>query len=669
MTTSQFQFLFNPIKIGNRTVKNRIVISSHTKLYGTRDKLYTDLHRAYYEERAKGGAGLIVTEMVSAHPGSAGNFPQTACAYLNENIPRFKKVTDGMHRYGTTAILQIYQCGQHGSSVFESSIKPIYGFSPLPCVAMGETPKEMEIEDIKEIVDGFTVSCMNAEEGGFDGVELHGAHSYLLGQSMSPLFNRREDEYGGSFENRMRFPLEVIESIRTKTDPDFMLGMRLNGDDLVEGGLTLEDSLEIAKRLEAHGMLDYLHISAGAYHAVPVMVGPMEVPLGIYVPYSAAIKDATDTIPVIAVNRINDPIQADEILKNGQADLVAMTRACLCDPDMPEKARKGKLDEIRKCMACNQACIARLWAHQPVSCVQNPAVGRESQPDMGSITPASNRKKVVIVGGGPAGLKAAEAAAERGHEVILFEKADKLGGQVNLAKKAPTREEFGQSIRYLEYRVNELGVNTVTGLEVDAQKVEAENPDAVVVATGSLPLKNGITGYKPFEIPGWEQENVVTAEDVIENTDIAGQNVVVIDDNNFHRSLAAVEMLADQDKNVTVVTAASFAFNHLYLTLNMAHAYGRLMSKGVKFIPQSAVKQISGSTVTVFNIFLPEPTEKTIENVDTIVMVTLKKAENSLYLELKKRARVKELYNIGDSLSPRRMESAIWEGLMTGRQL
>lgn len=669
MTTSQFQYLFNPIKIGNKTVKNRIVISSHTKLYGTEEKLYTDKHTAYYEERAKGGAGLIVTEMAAAHPGSAGNFPETPCAYLKENIPRFKNVTDGIHRYGATAMLQVYQCGQHGSSVFETSIKPIYGFSPLPCVALGETPKEMEIEDIKEIVDGFTVSSMNAEEGGFDGVELHGAHSYLLGQSMSPLFNRRTDDYGGSLENRMRFPLEVIESIRAKTGPDFILGMRLNGDDLVEGGLTIEESLEIAKKLEAHGMIDYLHISAGAYHAVPVMVGPMEVPLGIYVPYSAAIKNATDTIPVIAVNRINDPIQADEILKNGQADLVAMTRACLCDPDMPNKARKGELDDIRKCMACNQGCIARLWSHQPVTCVQNPDAGREMEAGMGALTQASVRKKVVIVGGGPAGLKAAETASARGHEVVLFEKEDKIGGQVNLAIKAPTREEFGQCIRYLEHRVNQLGVKTIIGTEVDAERVESEHPDAVVVATGSSPMKYGITGYRPYEIPGWAQDNVVTAENVIENTDIAGQRVVVIDDNNYHRSLAAVEMLADKGKKVTVITAAAFAFNHLYLTLNMPHAYGRLMSKNVEFMPQSAVKEISGNSVTVYNIYLPDKTEKKIEGVDTIVMVTARKADNALYLDLKKRGNIKELYNIGDSLSPRRIGPAIWEGLKTGKQI
>jgi len=266
-------------------------------------------------------------------------------------------------------------------------------------------------------------------------------------------------------------------------------------------------------------------------------------------------------------------------------------------------------------------------------------------------------------------LKAAETASERGHEVVLFEKENELGGQVKLAMKAPTREEFGQSVRYLEHRISELGVKTVLGVEVDAERIESEQPDAVVVATGSTPMKNGITGYKPYEIPGWEQENVVAAEDVIENPDIAGQNVVVIDDNNFHRSLGAVEMLAEKAKKVTVITAAAYAFNHLYLTLNMAHAYGRLIDKGVEMIPQSAVKEITGSTVTLYNIFLPDKTEKRIENVDTIVMVTTKRANNDLFMDLKKRGNIKELYNIGDSLSPRRMESAIWEGLMTGKEI
>ncbi len=669
MATGQFTYLFSPIKIGSKTVKNRIVISSHEKLYGTTEKLYTDRHAAYYEERAKGGAGFIITEMVSAHTGSAGNFPVTASAYLKENIPRFKTVTDGIHRHGGTAILQIYMCGQHGSSIFETEIKPVLGMSPLPCVALGETPKEMEIEDIEQIIDGHVVSAKNAQEGGYDGVELHAAHSYLLGQALSPLFNRRTDEYGGSLENRMRMPLEVIEGVRAACGKDFVLGMRLNGDDLVQGGLTLEDVTDIANRMEAHGMLDYLHISAGAYHAIPVMVAPMEIPLGIYVPYAAAIKQATDKIPVIAVNRINDPVQAEEILRNGQADMVAMTRACLSDPEMPNKAKEGRLDDIRKCIACNQGCIARIWSQLPATCIQNPAAGRERELGIGTLQKAQKRKKVVVVGGGPAGLKLAETAAERGHEVVIYEKEQELGGQVNLAMTAPTREEFGQLVRHLIHRIEQLGVKTVLGTQANAEMIEGEASDAVVIAAGASPLKSGITGYRPYAIPGWEQDNVVCAEDVIRNPDIAGQHVVVVDDNNFHRSLSAVEMLADKGKKVEVVSAALFSFNNLYLTLNFAHAMGRLLEKQVVFIPQSAVKKISGKTVTVYNIFLPDKTERSIEGVDTVVMATMQKANNELYLELKKRGRTAELYNIGDSFSPRRAEAAIWEGLKTGRAL
>ena len=266
-------------------------------------------------------------------------------------------------------------------------------------------------------------------------------------------------------------------------------------------------------------------------------------------------------------------------------------------------------------------------------------------------------------------MKAAETAAERGHEVLLYEKEQELGGQVNLAMTAPTREEFGELVRYLVHRIKQLGVKTVLGVEADAETIEKEKPDAVVIATGSSPLKNGITGYWPYEIPGWEQDNVVCAEDVIRNPDIAGKKVVVIDDTNFHRSLAAVEMLANQGKQVEVVTAALYTFNHLYLTLNLAHATGRLLEKGVVFSPQSAVKEISGNTVTVHNIFLPDKTERKIEGVDTVVMATMKKVNNELYLEMKKRGKVKEIYNIGDSFSPRKADAAIWEGLKTGRSL
>ncbi len=656
-----FKYLFTPLTIGSVTVRNRIVMTAHTKLYAE-DGLLSEQHAYYYAERAKGGIGLIICEQQSVHPTSNGGFSNMCYGFREEAIPRFKLVSDMVHAHGAKVFAQIWHCGQHAPTDALDDPTQSWAPSAVPCVAWHSTPKEMEIEDIRAIIDGYAKTARNAQLGGMDGVEVHAAHSYLPEQFWSPLYNRRTDQYGGSLENRMRFSLELIERIRALCGRDFVLGFRVSGDELFPTGLTLEDMQAICKRLEDTGGVDFINVSGGCYHTIPIMVGPMEVPPKPFVPLAAGIKETLERIPVFVADRINDPRVAEQVLADGQADMCGMTRATLCDPELPNKAREGRIEEIRFCMACNQACIARLWNQQKVGCVQNPAAGREKRFGVGTLTAAPHRRRVLVVGGGVAGMKAAEMAAERGHEVTLYEKDGELGGQVNLARRLPLRDEFWECVRYLRFRMERLPIRVTLNTAVTPELIDQLHPDVVIVATGALPLKNGLTSYWPYEVPGWEQDNVLSVEDVLAGDGPVGQHVVVYEDTNHHRGVGICEYLADRGHHVEVVTRQPFVAMDLTLTLNQPFLYKRFFEKGIVMSPHEAMKEIRGRQVVVFNIYTNK--ERTIDPADTVVMATMKKSDDALYHALK--GRVPELHRIGDCVQPRLVTEAIWEGFTIG---
>lgn len=662
--TETFPHLFSPLAIGSVTVRNRIVMTAHTKLYAE-GGMISERHADYYAERAKGGIGLIVTEQQSVHPTSNGGFANVCYGYREESVARFRLVADKVHAHGAKIFAQIWHCGQHAPNDALDDPTQSWAPSAVPCVAWHSTPKEMEVEDIREIIEGYAKTARNAQLGGMDGVEIHAAHSYLPQQFWSPLYNRRTDVYGGSLENRMRFSLELIERIREVCGRDFVLGLRVSGDELFPTGLVLQDMQEICRRLEDTGLVDFINVSGGCYHNIPIMVGPMEIPPKPFVPLAAGIKEVVEGIAVFVADRINDPRVAEEVLRDGHADMVGMTRATLCDPELPNKAREGRVEEIRFCMACNQACIARLWDQKQVTCVQNPAASREARFGIGTLEPAARRRRVLVVGGGVGGMKAAEMAAERGHDVELYEKDAELGGQVNLARKLPTRDEFWECARYLRMRMEKLRVRVTLGRAVDTEFVLERRPDVVVVATGSLPLKNGITSFWPYEVPGWEQENVLSVEDVLTGRGAVGKRVVVYEDTNHHRGVGICEYLADRGCEVEVVTRHPYVGMDLVITLNQPLLYKRFFEKGVRMSPHEALKEIRGREVVVFNIYTNQ--ERVLDGVDTVVMATMKKADDALYRALK--GRVAELHRIGDCVQPRLVTEAIWEGFVVGRSL
>lgn len=668
--SGEFNYLFTPMKIGPITVRNRLMSTSHATLMGDTNPewgkpgFYGERYAYYQAERAKGGIGLIIFGQTAVHPTTAYELMNSSIAYDERAIPGFKLATDIIHKYGAKVFNQLFHSGLNNSG--NQSKLPVWAPSPVPSALFGETPKEMEVEDIKEMIEYYGVSAENSKAGGFDGVEIHASHGYLPQQFLSPFTNHRTDEYGGSLENRMRFIVEVIDRIRTGIGSDLALGVRLCGDEMTPGGLTLDDSIEIARRLVDTGQVDFLSISLGNVStATGVVVPPMYMPQGYGVYASAAIKEAIDSaIPVFCVGRITDPLHAEKILADGQADMVGLTRAHIADPEIGNKAREGRLDDIRQCVGCCQDCFGNVLVGATCGCTQNPEVGREKEWGIGTMQPAPQKKKVMIIGGGRAGMEAARLAALRGHDVVLYEKSDRLGGQINLASRLPGRDEMESIARWAEYQIKQLGVKIMLSKEVTVDLVEQEKPDAVVVATGSRFLRNGATGLNPSGIPGCDQENVFTVEDVLLGNAKLGEKIVIFDSEGNVKAPGVAELLADQGKQVELVTD-KFFMGMLLDSLTMMAVQQRVMGTGVSVTSSSIVVSIDGDRVSVLNLFTQEV--RVIEGVDAVVLVTGSQANEELYMALKDR--VKEIYRIGDCVAPRTVDRAIYDGYLVGRSI
>ena len=648
--SQQFPHLFSPITIGNVTIRNRVFTPPYgTNLVETEEKGWWRRLAHFHEERAKGGVGLIVTSDVVSHPTS---HMYRITAIDERHIPFLHEVADRVHRHGAKIFQMIHHTGRQTKSEF--SRLPLWAPSPVRGPFSREIPHEMEPEEIDEIIGWYARTAKIMQEAGYDGVELQGAHGFLLASFLSPASNKRTDEYGGSLENRLRFPLRVIEAIRQACGKEFVLGSTLSGDELNPQGLTIEGAQDIARALEAHGGLDYLSVRIGDYGAVPVWIGDMSVPRGRAMHLGEQIRGVLKRMPVLCTLRVKDPRQAEEILAAGRVDMVGMGRATLADPELVRKAQEGRMSDIRPCIACNQLCITRVRTGLPIGCVMNPSATEEERYGLGVPPVATVRKKVVIVGGGPAGLKAAEVAALRGHRVVLFEKDRELGGQINLAARIPGREEIADATRYLIHRVHTLGVELRLGQEATVNTVLAEKPDVVIVATGSTPL------LPP--IPGVDQPHVCTVHQMLNGTDIPGRRVVVVDSGDGHWKFAgAAEYLAVQGKEVILVTPAFMAGADIPES-SIPLLSGRLFSRGAEVIPTCVVKSVADHRVTLVNVY--GGPEQVLDDIDAVVIATDGRVETSLYTQLK--GKVPELHLIGDARAPRKLDSAIREAFRVG---
>jgi mycofactocin system FadH/OYE family oxidoreductase 2 len=651
-----FQNLFSPQKIGKVEVKNRISFQPHLTNFAEHC-MPSERHMYYWGERAKGGAGLITTEEMSVHPTDTA-YEKLVEAFHPEVIPGFQKITDYVHQYDTRIFCQLNHNGQQCDGSI--SRLPVWAPSPMPDVLFRETPKEMEGEDIEEVSRYFARSAVHVREGGFDGIELQFGHSSLARQFLSPLTNFRQDEFGGSLENRMRAPLKFIEAVRRAVGNDFTVGIRMCADEMIPGGLTLADVQEIGARFEASGLIDFMDLSIATFYNLYLVEGSMHTPLGYTIPLAAGMRERIK-LPVFCTGRINDPVMAEKVLANGQADMIGMCRALICDPFLPKKAQEGRLEDIRYCIACNQGCIGRMGVNRTLGCVQNPAVGLEKQWGEGTLKPAPVRKKVMVVGGGPGGMWAAKMAGRRGHDVTLMERGEALGGQVVTAMKGAGRDEFGVIIRNEKEQVDKAGVRVEFGTEATAEKILAAKPDAVVVATGSLP--------KIHPVGGADGPAVFNVWQVLNGEADLGEKVCLIDYDGHHRATATAEYLAIQGKTVHIITSSLFIGAELGPTQDLYLTRQRLLQKGVTFTPDIAVMEVAGErgakTVKGFNVY---------SNIwdewgpyDSLVLAMGQQVDASLYFALK--GKVKELYRIGDCVAPRKVDMAIWEGHKVGREL
>ena len=649
----QFQFLFTPVKVGNLILPNRIMSTGHMTTL-VEDRLPNDRLIAYHEERAKGGVGLIVMEANAVHS-TAYFTADTLAAYTDEIIPYYRRLADAVHKYGTKMFVQLFHPGRE---VNEYGPPGFPGVAPsaVPTPRFKNMPKELEAEEIREIVEGYAAAARRVKEGGLDGVELVASHGYLFNQFWSPHTNLRDDEYGGDFAGRMRFTVEVIQSVRDAVGSDFVVGMRLSGDDLAEQGLTTEEILEICEYIEETVGLDYFSVTAGhssTESAAVFIAPPAPVEPGVIAPVAGEFKTRLKT-PVFMNLRVNDPVIAEKILADGQADVVGMTRALICDPHMPNKASQGKMEAIRYCIGCNQACIGHMELGLPISCIQNPVTGRELQ--YAVLPKAQKAKKVMVVGGGPAGMKCAVIAAERGHDVHLYEKESELGGLVRTASKAPNRSEFGDLILNLQRELKLAGVHVHLNSPVDEAVVESVNPDVIVVAVGGEP-------YFP-QISGIEQDNIYSVENVLNGRVDPGQRVVVYDWKGDWAGVGAAEYLADQGKEVEIVAGTHVIGEKLQKYLLDVYL-GNLYTKRVKMTPHHRIQEINGRSIVFYNIFNYEP--YVVDDVDGIVMATGYIQRTDLYYRLKKSGR--EIHRIGDCLAPRTAENAILEGFELAAKL
>ncbi|MBA4368516.1 MAG: NADH:flavin oxidoreductase [Desulfobacterium sp.] len=500
-----------PIRINQLEIKNRIYMPAMH--LGMADNYYiTNQLVDFYAERAKGGAGMITVGYATIDELS-GN-PQVIGAHHDNYISGLSSLAEAINQNGARSAVQLNHSGRYNHSFFLNGKQPVAP-SAIASRLTRETPKALDKEEIKEIINRFAEAAERVQKAGFDAVEVLSGTGYLISEFLSPLTNQREDEYGGSLENRMRFGLEIMASIRKKVGPDFPLIVRMNGNDFMPGGQGRLELKKYAKALSDSGNVNALCINVGWHEArVPQIV--TSVPRGVFGYLSRGIKEQV-TIPVIASHRINDPQTAREMIGNGMCDMVAMGRSLIADPYLPEKIQSGRENEMIHCIACAQGCFDNLFKLKSVECLCNPRAGHEKETQ---ISQTDKPKKVMVIGGGAAGMSAALAACERGHQVTLYEKSDRLGGQLYLAAAPPGRAEFAILANDLSRQVMASSIQTILNAEVDEKLLEQETPDEVILATGAEPI------VPP--IPGLNLPHVVQAWDVLQDKDYTGKNVVVI---------------------------------------------------------------------------------------------------------------------------------------------
>jgi len=664
------KLLFTPIQVGKMELKNRIVMPAMHYL-ASWEGMVLPHHVDYFAERARGGAALIIIGGCTIDETSGA--VNMLSAKDDKFIPGLAGLAKEVHAHGAKIAAQLYHAGRYSHSMFMGG-KQSVSSSPIRSRFTGETPRELSIPEIRQVQRNYALAAARIQRAGFDAVEVIASAGYLISQFLSPLVNRRRDEYGGDFENRMRFGLEVIAEVRREVGSDFPIIVRVAGNEFMDGGLANEEARLFSRGLEKAGA-DMINVTGG-WHETRVPQITMGLPRGGFVYLAQGIKQAV-SIPVMACNRISDPILADRILRDGQADLIGFARGLIADPELPNKAREGRFDEINYCIACNQGCFDPIFEGKPQTCLVNARAGAERKR---AIEPVSSRKKVMVIGGGPAGMEAARVAALRGHEVCLYEKNECLGGQLPLAAAPAGREEFLTFVRYLEGQMKKLNVTVHMGTEATPLQVDREKPEVVIVATGAEPAIPGIKGA--------DRPNVVLAWDVLSGKADTGKEVVIIGggavgletalllarkgtidaDTLYFLTINQAEkpetiqgLLCRGLKKVTVLEMLKRAGQDIGRSTRWAILQD-LSRLGVRTLSKALAKEITERGVVIER----EGREELIPG-DTVVLATGAKPVNSLYDQIK--SRVREIHVIGDAKNPRKALEAVAEGFEAGRMI
>jgi 2,4-dienoyl-CoA reductase-like NADH-dependent reductase (Old Yellow Enzyme family) len=653
--SQQFPHLFEPLQLRHKTLKHRLNFGAHTANMAE-GGLPGERHLGYYTERARGGAAMIVCEPIPAHATGVltrGNFRHGDDAV----IPHFRRITDACHAYATVMIQQIYHVGQHGD--FDNSYQPSWSPSGLPSYHDSDGSHAMSEAQIDEVIEGFAQAARRARESGFDGVELFAAYHALIDQFWTPWSNRRDDRWGGSLENRVRFSTEVIRRVRQLVGEDFIIGMAVSCDPAVDAALSLASLQEIVAWHDQRGLMDYVTCGTGSYFDFYKLMPTFLYEDKLGAPFAEALKSVVSHARVQAESHIRTPENANYVIASAQADMVSIVRGQIADPHMADKAMHDRPQDIRPCISCNQMCWGRRSRDYWISCLVNPSAGREFQWGGDRFEAAKTPRRVLVVGAGPGGLETARAAAARGHRVTVAEASHQIGGQFRLVGMQPRRSQILDLLGWYEGQLERHQVELRLNAPMEADDVQAFDAEVVIIASGSLPDPSGFQrfGPTPGHINGMHKPNVWPVEDVMSRTCRPGTRVLVLDDGGNWRGCGTAWHLAEQGHRVTLLSPDAMIGKELARSAADFPLRSALKRLGVAFITDSALLEWHGDGATIINLL---DSSETRESFDALILATPNVAETTLMESLA--GKHPQLHAVGDCVAPRWAVHAIYEG-------